>query len=570
MKPYSLQVFLAIVGLGISAAGTLSLPWILKEAIDGPLSSGVPSPQAWSALNSAGIKYLGILLVTMSASFLQIYLLAFVGQKVMVELRTRLFDHFLKKPLKYHQNEPVGKLVSAVTGDVGTIAEFFNTLFTSLLKDLVVMIGVVVTLFTLNPTLGTFTVATLIPVIFLIVFFRWKSRKAYRRTRAAFARVHSFLSEYIGGMSIVQLFSRESQARKDFSQENQELLKSNLGEMYVNAIFRPLIDLLSAFSLGVLLWFGTGMVLENVLTLGVLIAFINLLNQFYQPVGSLAENFSALQSALSGSERVFGYLDQSETIPDLGVKTLPESQELPLEFKDVYFSYNPEEPVLRGLSFSVNPGETVALVGYTGAGKTTVTSLLTRFWDVQQGSLQVSGVDIQDYSLKSVREGIQSVLQDVILFSGTVRENITLGKQVSHERLEEVCRKVKALDFIEGLPKKWETELGEGATQISAGQRQLISFARVLIQNPKILILDEATANIDTETELKIQEALKELLKGRTSLVIAHRLSTIRHADKIVVLDRGVTKEEGTHDQLMKLQGFYYNLYKLQYEKSQA
>lgn len=569
MKPHVPLVAAAVAALILGALGTLSLPLILQKAVDGPLSQAA-SPQGWELLHSLGLTYLVVLLGTMLASFAQIYLLALVGQKVMVDLRTRLFSHFLSKPLSWLQTQPTGKLVSGITGDVATISDFFNTLFTSLLKDLAVMGGVIAALFTLNPTLATWTTLTLVPAAFILTFFRLNSRRAFRRSRTASAKIQSFLHEYLGGMSLVQLFGQEKKARGDFGRDNQELLKANLGELYVNALFRPMIDLLASLSLGVLLWLGTGMVLEHTVTLGVLIAYVGLLNQFYQPLGSLAENFSQLQSALAGSERVFGYLEEESRVEDSGRFFLEKNHPLEVEFQNLKFSYNPGEPVLRGLDMAIPAGTTAALVGYTGAGKTTVTNLLTRFWEPQEGRILLAGRDIRDYSLTSLRQGVQSVLQDVVLFSGTVRENLTLGRAISQEELDEVADQVKMLDIIRSLPQGWDTELGEGAAILSSGQRQLLSFARVLLQNPGVLVLDEATAHIDTETEVRIQQALDVLLRGRTSLVIAHRLSTIRHAHRIFVLDQGICKESGTHEELMALKGFYYNLYKLQYEKQPA
>jgi ATP-binding cassette subfamily B protein len=488
----------------------------------------------------------------------------------MKDLRTGLFAHFQRQSSRYLYNHPVGKLVSAATSDVATLAEFFNTLFTSLLRDFLVMIGVVVTLFALNAQLAFYTVLSLPPVLVLVALFRIWSRGAFRRVRAQVSRVNAFLSEHIQGISIVQLFGREQKSREDFGRENTGLLHANLTELMVNAVFRPLIDVLWAITLGFLIWFGTGLSIEHTVTLGVLIAFINLVGRFYQPVGSIAENFTQLQSAMAGGERVFGFLADRQPIPDEGTRALSDAPRSDIRFDGVKFRYLPDEPVLNGLTFHVDEGQTVALVGYTGAGKTTITSLLTRMWDIDGGSIRYGGVDLREFRLDSLRGGIQSVLQDVFLFNGTIYDNIDLGRGLPLERIEEVCRHVQAHDFIVSLPKGYQTELNEGATNISAGQRQLLSFARVLAQDPRVLILDEATANIDTETEVLIQKALGELLSHRTSLVIAHRLSTIRQANKILVLDQGRIAEEGTHDELMAKQGFYYNLYKLQYEKKGA
>lgn len=563
LKPYRTSVVWALVALALSVAAELGVPFLLQKGIDlGVMKGNLDS----LTLASAGI--LALLVIGMLASFVQVFFLARASQEVMKDLRTTLFSHFQRQSSRYLYNHPVGKLVSGVTSDVATLSEFFNTFFTSLLKDFLIMLGVIVVLFTMNATLALYTVLSLPPVIVLVALFRHWSRKASRRVRAQVSRVTAFLSEHIQGITVVQLFGRERDSQKAFAVENQGLLNANVTELMVNAVFRPLIDVLWAVTLGCLLWFGTGLSLEGTLSLGVLIAFINLVGRFYQPVGSIAENFTLLQSAMAGGERVFGFLADRQPIPDQGTKDLSEVPNGSIRFENVAFRYLPEEPVLQGLSFEVAEGETLALVGYTGAGKTTITSLLTRLWDVDSGRILVGGTDLRDFRLASLRSGIQSVLQDVFLFQGTIYDNIDLGRNLPLERIEEVCAHVQADHFITRLPQGYQTVLSEGASNLSVGQRQLLSFARVLAQDPRVLILDEATANIDTETEGLIQKALEELLRHRTSLVIAHRLSTIRRAHCILVLDQGQIKESGTHDQLLEQRGFYYNLYKLQYEQA--
>jgi ATP-binding cassette subfamily B protein len=562
LKPYAGAVTVSLAALLVSAGAELAVPVLLQNGID----QGVMKKDLIHlTLVSGGI--LALLLVGLLSSFFQVYFLSRVTQDVMKDLRTKLFAHFQRQSSRYLYNHPVGRLVSAVTSDVSTLSDFFNTLFTSLLRDFLVMLGVVVTLFALNSSLAFFTVLSLPPVLVLVAFFRIWSRDAFRRVRVQVSRVNSFLSEHIQGISIVQLFGREKHSRESFAGENNGLLRANLTELMVNAVFRPLVDVLWAVTLGFLIWYGTGLSASHAVTIGVLIAFINLVGRFYQPVGSIAENFTLLQSAMAGGERVFGFLGDEQPIPDHGTRPLSDAHPGNIVFEGVNFRYLPDEPVLNGLSFRVEEGQTVALVGYTGAGKTTITSLLTRMWDIDEGKILLGGIDLREFRLDSLRGGIQSVLQDVFLFTGTIYDNIDLGRGLPRKRVEEVCRHVQAHGFIEKLPEGYDTVLNEGATNLSAGQRQLLSFARVLAQDPRVLILDEATANIDTETEVLIQKALGELLRNRTSLVIAHRLSTIRQANRILVLDQGRIVEEGTHAELIEKRGFYDNLYRLQYEK---
>ncbi len=572
---YWLVLVLALAALAAATYAELTLPLLLKDTIDKVLMPGLSvfptlsaesaAQQIWDPLFYNVLKYLGLLLLTMVGGFLQVYLLASVSQKVMASLRQDLFNHFLRQSQSWMQNQQVGKLVSGLTSDVGTISDFFNTLFTGLLRDVVVMIGVIFVLFQVNTALAGITLVTLPPVFILISLYRARSRSAYRKVRSAISRLNSFLSERLSGMSIVQLFVQEDRVKDEFREENKNALHASLGEMYVNATFRPIIDLLFSVSLGVLLWFGTGWALAGTLTVGVLIAYVNLLRMFYQPVGDFAENFGIIQSAMAGSERVFKFLDTDASILSKGSLPFPQKA-VGVAFEDVQFSYLEGEPVLRGLSFKVEPGQTAAIVGYTGAGKTTITHLLSRFWDVQGGTISVDGVPIENYDLKELRQGVQGVLQDVQLFSGTLRENVTLGRDISQMELDTAAAQSRLDRVLTKQEKGWETELTENGANLSAGERQLVSFARVLVQNPPLLILDEATANIDTQTEHWIQEALTHLLVDRTSIVIAHRLSTIRNADIIFVLDQGKILEQGSHEFLMEQRGFYYNLYKLQYE----
>jgi ATP-binding cassette subfamily B protein len=517
-------------------------------------------------LQRTTVLFLILILSVLIFTFSQIYLMALTGQGVMKDMRSELFTHTVNQRLSYLSHHPVGRLVTRVTNDIETVNQLFTEVLINLLRNVALMFGSLVTIMLLNWRLGLVTMATLPPVLLITAFFRSRARDAFRKVRVWVSRVNAFLSEHLSGMSIVQLFVREDRARQDFTKQNDTLMKANLGEMYVFAVFRPLIDLLSSASIGIVVYYGAGFLLRGVVSLGVLIAFINLIRRFYRPVMQISEQFTILQSAMAGSERVFEMLDTVERIPDDGTE-----EERPvdgaLSFDHVWFAYKPGEPVIKDLTIDITPGETIAIVGYTGAGKTTIANLLTRLWDIQEGSIKLDGVDIREYPRDRLRTLVQPIQQDVFLFSDTIRHNITLGLPLEDERVREVAAMVQADGFIERLPNGYDTHLSEGATNISTGQRQLLSFARILAHDPRIIIMDEATSNIDTETEQLIQHAVETVMENRTALVIAHRLSTIKNADRIMVLSQGRLVELGTHDELIQERGIYYNLYRLQYQE---
>jgi ATP-binding cassette subfamily B protein len=392
-----------------------------------------------------------------------------------------------------------------------------------------------------------------------------KARDAFRRQRGAASKVYSYLAERLAGVQVVQLFLGEKKSVREFAVKNRELLDANLGEMYVFAVFRPFVDWFATVTTAAIIVAGSRMVLSLSMSLGVLIAFISLVQMFYAPVMDIAEQYTLLQSAMAGGERVFKLLDTEERIPDEGKRSFSGAVRGHIAFEDVHFSYKAGEEVLKGLSFHVRPGETAAIVGYTGAGKTTITNVLARLWDIDKGEIRIDGVPLRKIPLDELRRLALPVLQDVFLFSGTVAENISLGLDMDEKKITEAARAVHAHEFISRLPGGYGTLLSEGASNISSGQRQLISFARVIAHNPQIVILDEATSSIDTETEHFIQLGMRRLLAGRTSVVIAHRLSTIRNADRILVLSGGRLAEEGTHNDLIARNGLYAGLYRLQY-----
>ncbi len=516
----------------------------------------------------AVVFFFAILLVVLAATFAQTWSTTLIGQKVMKDIRLALFERTSSQSLAFLSRHPVGRIVTRLTGDVETINEFFTSVLVAFLKDLSVMVGVLVMLFFLSPHLALITLLTLPPVAIVTAVSRLKARDAFRRQRIASSRVNAYLAERLAGIQVVQLFARERTSSEEFGERNTELLNANLGEMYVIASFRPVVEFLSTLTTAAVIVTGAAMALDLSLTLGVLIAFINLVHMFYSPVADIAEKYTLLQSAMAGGERVFAFMDADERIRDDGRRSLPGPARGHIEFDRVRFGYKAGEDVLKDLSFRVEPGQMVAVVGYTGAGKTTVTNLLARLWDVDAGVIRLDGIPIQDLPLDELRRSVLPVLQEVFLFAGTVADNIRLGLPLSDEEVEAAARAVHAHEFISRLPDGYRTVLSEGATNVSSGQRQLISFARVVAHDPRIVILDEATSSIDTETERLIQLGLARILAGRTSIVIAHRLSTIKHADKILVLSGGALIEEGTHDELIARDGLYARLYRLQYERA--
>ena len=523
----------------------------------------------------SSLIYFVLLTCVLLFSFAQVYIMAYTGQSVMKDMRMRLFRHTIAQSLAFIGRNPIGSLVTRSTNDVETINELFSTVATSLIKDLSIIIGVTITLFLLDPRLAGITILTIPPIVVATILFRRRLREAYRRVRMWVSRVNAFLSEHISGIAVVQMFGRERRSMKEFLERSRQLLKANLAEMHVTATFRPLVDLFASVSVGVVIYFGAGLHRSDFLTLGILIAFINLVGRFYQPIQDISEKFTVMQSAMAGGERVFDLLDTDESIPDAGIVEVEgrnafDSFVGKIRFREVRFSYREGEPILRNLSFDITPGETVAIVGYTGAGKTTIINLLTRLWDIQSGRIEVDGIDIMKMPLKQLRTLVQPVQQDVFLFSGSIGENISLGRELSREDLRRAAKAVNIDGFISGLSHGYDTLVQEGGGNFSVGQRQLISFARVIAFNPKIVVLDEATSNIDTETEKLIQGALKVVLSGRTSLVIAHRLSTIQDADRILVLNRGELVEQGNHEELIALKGSYFDLHQTQLSRTRG
>ncbi|MDR2433645.1 MAG: ABC transporter ATP-binding protein/permease [Treponema sp.] len=520
-----------------------------------------------SVLVRGGGIFLAVLALVFVFTFSQTWTTNQMSQKVMKDMRLELFKKTASQSTAFLSRHPVGRIVTRLTGDVETINEFFTTVLVAFLKDLSIMAGALITLFILSPRMALIVITTLPPVFILTLVSRFKARDAFRRQRTASSKVYAYLAERLAGVQVVQLFRREAKSGGEFASRNRELLDANLGEMYVFATFRPIVEWFSTFTAAVVIVAGSRMVLSLSVSLGVLIAFINLVQMFYAPVMDIAEKYTLLQSAMAGGERVFKLLDTEERIPDSGKRSIEGIVRGHVEFDNVRFSYKTGEEVLKGLTFAVKPGEMAAIVGYTGAGKTTIINVLARLWDIDSGEIRLDGVPVKDVPLEELRRSVLPVLQDVFLFSGTVEENISLGIPLSEDEIINAAKAVHAHEFISRLPDGYKTTLSEGAANISSGQRQLISFARVIAHNPQVVILDEATSSIDTETEHLIQLGMKRVLAGRTSFVIAHRLSTIKNADRILVLSGGHLAEEGRHEELIARNGLYAGLYRLQYEE---
>ena len=562
LKPYKSLVVITIAALILSTLGELYIPVLQQKIIDKALlGKDVPY------LVKGCILYLIILVVVFVFTFCQTWTASLMTQRVMKDMRIGLFGKTVSQSTDFLSRHPVGRIVTRLTGDIETMDEFFTTVIVAFLKDLSIMAGSVVTMFILCPRLAAVVLVTLPPVLVITLINRVKARDAFRKQRTASSKVFSYLAEHLAGIQVVQLFRREKKSADEFRTGNNELLDANIQEMYVFATFRPLVEWFAVFTVAAVIVVGSKLVFSLSVSLGVLIAFINLVQMFFHPVTDIAEKYTMLQSAMAGGEKVFKLMDTDEQIPDTGTHNFNGEVRGHIEFDNVRFAYKKGEDVLKGLTFAVKPGEMTAIVGYTGAGKTTIVNVLARLWDIDSGVIRLDGIPVKDIPLNALRRSVVPVMQDVTLFSGTIEENITLGLDFSAEQIIEAAKTVYAHDFICALPDGYKTVLSEGAANISTGQRQLISYARVIAHNPRVVVLDEATSSVDTETERLIQLGIKKVMSGRTSFVIAHRLSTIKNADRILVLSAGRLVEEGNHEELIARDGLYAGLYRLQYEE---
>ncbi|MBP2027229.1 ABC-type multidrug transport system fused ATPase/permease subunit [Acetoanaerobium pronyense] len=501
-------------------------------------------------------------------NYMQVYLLSYTGQRVIHSMRNELYSHVLNLPLKFFNKNPVGRLVTRVTNDMENLNELYTSVIVSFFKDIFLLLGIIIMMLSLSTEVSLVVFITLPIVVFASMMFRKKARAAYREVRRKLAVINSSLSENISGMGIIQIFAQEDRKYEEFFKINSEHKEASLRELFVFAIFRPTIDLIYYFALALLIWYGGGAVIRGSIQFGVLFAFISYLDQFFQPISDLSEKFNIMQSAMASSERIFELLDEKDGLEDSENVKEPFEFKGEVEFKNVWFSYDDEQWVLEDVSFKIEKGQTVAFVGATGSGKTTIISLIARLYEIQKGDILIDKVSIKDIPVKYLRKNVASVLQDVFLFTGDMRSNIRLNNaEISDEKVEEVSRFVNAHHFISKLKDGYNSLVEEGGSTLSSGERQLLAFARALAFDPKILILDEATSNIDTQTEVLIQEAIEKVIKGRTTIVVAHRLSTIQHSDNIIVMHKGKIREMGRHDELLKQKGLYHNLYLLQYKE---
>jgi ABC-type multidrug transport system fused ATPase/permease subunit len=517
-----------------------------------------------------GVLHLAVLIVLILAmhfglNFIQVYAMELAGQRMMHDLRMKVFSHLQNLPVSFFDRNPVGRLVTRLTNDVQNVHEMFASVLVNLFRDVVLLIGIVVILLHLHKAMALLSFSV-VPLIFITtLFFSRRARDAFREIRFKIAQMNAFLQENFAGIRVVQLFRREEENGRRFQKINEGHYQANMRQISIYAFFVPLVEILSSGATGLLIWYGGGRVLQEAISLGVLVAFLSYIRMFFQPIRDLSEKYTILQSAMASLERIFGLLDQEEKVqpPFSPIRGNIRGN---IEFEQVSFSYNSQDRVLTEVSFAVREGETVAIVGATGAGKTSLLYLLERFYEPQEGRILIDGIDIRERELSDLRSQIGMVLQDTFLFSGDIEENIRLGDQgTDGAKVREAARMVKADQFIERLANRYHTRVGEGGEVLSAGQRQLLAFARALYANPRILLLDEATSHVDPETERFIQEGLAQLLKGRTAVVIAHRLSTIQHADRILLLHKGKIRETGSHGELMAKRGLYYRLYQLQF-----
>jgi len=603
LGPYKWQVVVALISIVLKAGCDVLGPFLTKTAIDKYLSSASASNHTFldaflSSKPLVGIAQLGLfyfvlLLVGFGLEYTQIYLMQWTGQKVMFDLRSQIFRHLQHMHIGFYDKNPVGRLVTRVTTDVDALNEMFTSGVVAIFEDVFVLAGILIIMLGMSWWLALITFAVLPLIFWATMVFRKSVRDSYRRIRTAIARINSYLQEHVTGMMVLQLFNCEKRAYRSFDKVNAQHMDAFKDAIMAYALYYPVVEILSSVAIAMVIWFGGFGVFRGAVTIGVLVAFMQYAQRFFRPIQDLSDKYNILQGAMASSERVFKLLDTPIEIlsPAVPQKAVGKGR---IEFDHVWFAYRKHEMaddsqqaaevtsnghpseelkaghfdwILRDVSFTIEPGETVAIVGHTGAGKTTIISLLMRFYDIQKGAIRIDGIDIRKMDLNDLRRRFGVVLQDPFLFSGSIEENIRLGSAwITDEQIETAAENVNVADFIRSLPDGFKAPVLERGSTMSTGQKQLISFARALAHDPKILVLDEATSSVDTETEIRVREALTRMVEGRTSVIIAHRLSTIQRADKIIVMHKGHVREIGSHQQLLAQRGIYWKLYQLQYK----
>jgi ATP-binding cassette, subfamily B, multidrug efflux pump len=599
LRPYKWQVVIALIAIVFKAGADVLGPYLTKTAIDKYLSTASArnhtfldsflSSQPLVGIAELGVVYFLLLLLGFGLDYTQIYLMQWTGQKVMFDLRSQIYRHLQHMHIGFYDKNPVGRLVTRVTSDVDALSEMFTSGVVAIFENVFVLVFILAIMLRMKWWLALITFAVLPFIFWVTMIFRKSVRDSYRRIRTAIARINSYLQEHVTGMVVLQLFNREKRAYRSFDKVNTQHMDAYKDAILAYSLYYPAVEILSSVAIALILWFGGMGILRGAVTIGILTAFMQYAQRFFRPIQDLSDKYNILQAAMASSERVFKLLDTPAEIisPAAPQKATGAGR---IEFDHVWFAYRQLETadeqtaqamsnghaaanadgfdwILRDVSFTIEPGETVAIVGHTGAGKTTIISLLMRFYDIQKGAIRIDGVDIRQMELNDLRRRFGVVLQDPFLFSGTIENNIRLGSAwITDEQILAAAENVNVADFVRSLPEGFKSVVQERGTTMSTGQKQLISFARALAHNPKILVLDEATSSVDTETEIRVREALTRMVEGRTSVIIAHRLSTIQRADKIIVMHKGHVREIGTHQQLLTQRGIYWKLYQLQYK----
>ena len=560
MKPYAHWVIFALLlVLGLTAFD-LYRPMLVGDAIDTFGANG-----DYDVIIATAIKYAVVLALSFAFNIAQTWILQKTGQNIILQMRKDLYRHIQSLGSRYFDITPVGKLVTRVTNDVEALNEMYSGILVQLFRNIVKIVGLAGVMLVLDVRLAAISFVLMPLVIGLTVLCQKIARNIYRLYRTRLTDINTFLSEHLSGMKIIQIFGRQERKFEEFHDKNTKLYKAFYREMLMYAVFRPLIYILSILSLMIVLWFGSRNVFDEIISVGTLYIFSNYIRSFFDPIQELAEQFSTLQSSIASAEKIFTVMDEDEFIPEVENPKQPDKITGKIEFDHVWFAYDGENYVLKDVSFVINPGEKVAFVGATGAGKSSILNLIGRYYDIQKGHIYIDGIDIRQLSKKQLRSAIGQMQQDVFIFEGDVAYNIRLNDDaITDEQVKAAAEYVNASHFIEKLPQGYHEPVTERGATFSAGERQLLSFARTLAHNPSILVMDEATANIDTETEILIQEALEKLMDGRTTIMVAHRLSTIQHADCIMVMHKGRICERGTHRELLEQDGIYRKLYELQ------